>query len=184
MRGSSRSRGMSLLEVLIALGVLGVVGLLVSRVFVQSNMFFKNTSRNSRSLGSSAVVLDKVSALCYGLPKAAITTVDRPEGQLLVIHPIDSISASGTPLFSDTRVVIETNQRGVYQWEIPKQERDLGTPLENFPPQSQEAKVVSLLGEGWKLEASFTKDRYPLKLSVTSPEREQAPFFRTLPGYL
>lgn len=175
---------MTLVEILIVMALLGVLGLLLARAFGHTSFFYSRVSQQSREVGAATVVLDKLQGLCFGLPRQAITITPTSDGQLLVVQPRDTVGATGAAVYSTSRVVVESGPKGVRWWDVPGQERALGTPLACFPPTVEGARVRNLLKPGWSLRASFPNQRFPLRLELSPPEAKRKPFLRTIPGYL
>lgn len=185
MNVSNRQRqGMTLVELLIVMALLSILGVLLARAFGHTSFFYREVSEQSREVGSATVVLDKLQGLCFGLPRQAITITDTPDGQLMVVQPLDSIGAAGTAIYSSTRVVIESGANGVRWWDINGEDRTLGAPLRAFPPPATDSKVRTLLDRGWTLNSCFPSDRFPLRLELTPPDADRKPFLRTVAGYL
>ena len=185
MRNSIRSdRGLTLVEILVALVLTALVGTILVRSFVTMSRFFTEVSQQSRQLGSATSVLNRCESLCFGLPSQAFSIETNSDESLLIVHPRDGLTASGRAVYSDRRIVIQSNEDGVFWWTVGGQDRQLGSLISSFPvidgkPILQNKK---LLDEGWELKAEFEDGRFPLQLTLTTPDNKT--FHRTLAGHI
>lgn len=180
---SSRpQRGMTLAEVLVVMALVSVLGLLLAQAFGQTNLFYRQVSAQSREVGAATLVLDRLQGLCFGLPRQAIQIEDSEAGSLLIVQPVETVGAAGTAIYSDSRIVIESSEKGVRWWDVSAQGRGLGKPLETFPP-TEVARFRILLAEGWSLGGSFPDNRFPLRLELRPPAGDRV-YIRTVAGYL
>lgn len=173
--------GFTLVEMMVVMAVVSVLGLLLSSSFGYITRFYGEVSVQSRRLGAATLVMDKVENACFGLPKQAMAI----DGNYLVIHPLETLGATGEAVYSSERYVVESSPKGVYWWVVTGQSRDLVSPLE-FALSEPGPNTLrrKLLGEGWRLEAEFVDGRFPLKLKLSSPEPDTRTFERTVSGYL
>ena len=178
MRNSTR--GLSLLEVLIATGLILLLSSLVLNGLATFMRFYERSSTKSCELGSASILMERIENACYGLPRQALTL----EPGLLSIQPLEQVSSTGRAVYADSRIAIESSEQGVVWWKIGGQERGLGIELKSFPPISPDEILArkTLMTSGWTFVAEFQEDRFPLTLLLTGPDKQV--YHRTLAAQL
>lgn len=184
MRGSNK-RAFTLAEFIVVLAVLAVLGSLLAGAFKVGSQFYFAVSQKSSDLSAGTVVLDKLENLCYGLPRQAFTQLPSTTGHILMVHPMDSVGASGEAVYADNRVVLESTSKGLKWWEIGDQDRVLGSPFLDFPPGgSVPSRSRIILSEGWEFQSEFRDDKFPLVLTLKSSGTGSVHLQRTVSGYI
>lgn len=185
MRGCRSQRGLSLIEVLVALVLFGLLGSLATRALVDLHRFYDKVSRQSREVGSATMVLDRLETFAFGLPRQAFTLGSTANGHpALVIQAQRAIAASGTAVYSTTRQTVQNSSSGVWLWTIEGESPTLGAPLSNWPPTLASARKSLLLGPGWSFEAELESGSFPLRMTITPPNPGSRSFQRDIEGYL
>ena len=78
---------MTLPEILIAAGLAAIVLTLLLRALVDVHRFYQKISAQSRQVGSALLCLDRAEAMCFGLPREALTLTASPDGGAVSTRP-------------------------------------------------------------------------------------------------
>jgi hypothetical protein len=163
----------------------GVLGTLALRALVDIHRFYHKVSQQSRELGSATMVLDRLEAFAFGLPRQAFTLGSPANGQpALAIQPQSALAASGTAIYSSTRQVLQNSPEGVWLWSLEGESPVLGAAPAIWPPAAEKARRNLLLGPGWTFDARLDHGGFPLRLTVTPPSPGSRPFQKDIEGYL